>query len=149
MDLSSSMRYGTMLGFDITASSRSTNNPDTTVPTFGAYSSTADALVGPSTNRTSSYDSYTISPSNTTTGNSSYTLTYINGFYQNDAYATNLIRAFDSYTSADGGSTWTAPTSGSPQLPPSSYANVPGGDVPLFSNGSTSTYAKTVKDITG
>ncbi len=143
MDLSSSMRYGTLLGFDIQTSTRATNNPDTLVPTFGQYSSNT-GLTGPTTNRTSIYDNYTISPSNTTTGNTSYNLTYINGFYQNAAYASPLIRAFDSFTSTDGGSTWTAPTSGSPQLP-----SVPGGDVPLFKSGSTTTYAQTVKDVVG
>ena len=116
MDLSSSMRYGTLLGFDIQTSTRTTNNPDTLVPTFGHYSSSSAGLTGPTTNRTSIYDNYTISPSNTTTGNSSYNLTYINGFYQNAAYASPLIRAFDSYTSTDGGNTWTAPTSGPPHV---------------------------------
>ena len=139
-----------MLGFDIQTSTRNTNNPDTLVPTFGHYSSSSAGLTGATTNQTSIYDNYTISPSNTTTGNSSYNLTYINGFYQNAAYASPLIRAFDSYTSTDGGSTWTAPTSGSPpQLPPSSYASVPGGDMPLFKSGSTTTYAQTVKDVVG
>ena len=66
---------------------------------------------------------------------------------QNAAYATPLVRAFDSYTSSDGGNTWTAPTSGTPQLPSSSYATVPGGDVPLFKLGSTTTYATDVKDV--
>ncbi len=149
MDLSSSMRYGTMLGFDITTSSRTTNNPDSVVPTFSHYSSSSAGLVGGTSNQTSSYDSYTISPSNTTTSNSSYALTYINGFYQNAAYASTLIRAFDSYTSSDGGSTWSAPSSGSPVLPPSSYTSTPGGDVPLFKQASLSTYAKTVQDVLG
>jgi hypothetical protein len=149
MDLSGSMRFGTMLGFDITTSSRATNNPDTNVPTWGAYSGTGDALVGGSVNQTSSFDSYTISPTNTTTATSSYALTYINSFYQNAAYASTLVRAFDSYTSTDGGNTWTAPTTGTPQLPPSSYATTPGGDVPLFKLGSTTTYAQTVKDVLG
>ena len=58
-----------------------------------------------------------------------------------------MIRAFDSYTSTDGGNTWTAPSSGTPVLPPSSYATVPGGDVPLFKSGSTTTYATDVKDV--
>ena len=71
----------------------------------------------------------------------------MNNFMQNAAYATPLIRAFDSYTSSDGGDTWTAPSSGTPQLPPSSYASVPGGDVPLFKLGSTTTYATDVKDV--
>ena len=74
-------------------------------------------------------------------------MTYINGFYQNAAYASTLIRAFDSFTSTDGGNTWSAPSSGSPTLPPSSYASVPGGDVPLFVKTSTTTYAKTVNDV--
>ena len=39
--------------------------------------------------------------------------------------------------------------SGSPTLPPSSYASVPGGDVPLFKSGSTSVYATDVKDVVG
>src|SRR5205085_5475829 len=87
-----------------------------------------------------------------TTGNSSYTLTYINGFYQNDAYANTLIRAFDSYTSSDGGTNWSAPAaSATPQLPNTAlhYETTPGGDVPLFSNGSMTTYATTVSDVLG
>jgi len=149
MDLSGSMRMGTCLGFDFAASSRTTNNPDTLVPTFGHYSSSNAALTWSGGNRTSGTDSYTISPSNTTTSNSSYSLTYINNFYQNAAYATTLVRAFDSYTSSDGGTTWTAPTSGGPQLPPASYASVPGGDVPLFVKSSTTNYATDVKDVLG
>jgi len=149
MDLSSSMRYGTMLGFDITTATRATNNPDTLVPTFSHYSSASAGLIGGSVDQTSSYDSYTISPTNTTAATASYSNTYINGFYQNAAYASTLIRAFDSYTSTNGGTTWTAPTSGSPVLPAASYASVPGGDVPLFLSGSTTTYAKTVKDVLG
>jgi Flp pilus assembly protein TadG len=149
MDLSGSMRMGTCLGFDFYTSSRTSNNPDPAVPTFGHYSSKNAYMVGPSKNQTSSFDSYTISPSNTTVGNTSYTLAYINNFYQNAAYATPLIRAFDSYTSSDGGSTWTAPTSGSPVLPPASYTSVPGGDVPLFIKGSTTSYATDVSDVLG
>ena len=147
LDLSGSMRMGTCLGFDFYTSSRTSNNPDTLVPTFGHYSSSNAVLQGPSTNQTSSDDNYTISPSNTTAPNASYGLTYVNSFYQNAAYASTLIRAFDSYTSTDGGNTWTPPTSETPQLPPASYASVPGGDVPLFLSGSTSTYATDVKDV--
>ncbi len=149
LDLSGSMRFGTCLGFDFYTSSRTSNNPDTLVPTFGHYSSSNAVMQGPSTNQTSADESYTISPSNTTTSNASYTQLYINSFYQNANYATPLVRAFDSYTSSDGGNTWSAPTSGSPTLPPTSYTSVPGGDVPLFKNGSTSTYATTVKDVLG
>ena len=149
MDLSGSMRMGTCLGYDFYTPTRTTNNPDTLVPTFGHYSSNSAGLVGPSTNSTSAYDNYTLSPSNTTTPNSSYTLTYINNFYQNAAYASTLIRAFDSYTSTDGGNTWVAPTSGTPQLPPASYATTPGGDAPLFKAGSTVTYATDVKGVLG
>ena len=132
MDLSGSMRMGTCLGFDFATSTRTTNNPDTNVPTFGHYSSSSANLTYPlaSGNRNSATESYTISPSNTTMANSSYSLTYINNFYSNAAYATTLVRAFDSYTSTNGGSSWTAPTSGSPQLPSSSYATTPGGDCP-------------------
>lgn len=149
LDLSGSMRMGTCLGYDFVNNSRTTNNPDPLYPTFGHYSSGSANLQGPSTNRTSSYDNYTISPSNATAANTSYSLTYANNFYQNDAFATPLIRAFDSYTSTDGGNTWTAPTSGSPVLPPSSYASTPGGDMPLFKNGSSSNYATNVADVTG
>ena len=146
VDLSGSMRMGTVLGFDFYPTTRTTNNPDPLVPTFSHYSSNNAAMVGPSTNRTSGSSNYTISPSNTTAGNSSYSLTYVNNFYQNAAYATPLVRAFDSYTSSDGGVTWSAPTSGSPQLPPASYATNPGGDQPLFKFGSTANYATNVKD---
>jgi hypothetical protein len=148
MDLSGSMRMGTCLGFDFYPTSRTTNNPDTLIPTFSHYSSSSAGLQGPSSNRTSGSSSYTIPPSNTTATNASYTKTYINNFYQNAAYASPLVRAFDSYTSFDGGNTWSPPGSGAqPVLPPTSYASVPGGDVPLFASGSTTTYAKTVKDV--
>jgi Flp pilus assembly protein TadG len=150
IDLSGSMRMGTCLGFDFCTSSRTSNNPDSVYPTFGHYSSANAVMQGSSANRTSSYDSYTISPSNTTAPNSSYSLTYVNNFYQNAAYAATLIRAFDSYTSTDGGNTWSAPSAGtSPSLPPSSYTTTPGGDIPLFKQGSTSTYATNVQDVVG
>ena len=149
MDLSGSMRFGTLLGFDFYTTSRTSNNPDPLYPKFGSYSSSNANMQGPSTNQTSGSESYTISPSNTTAANSSYALTYVNNFYQNAAYASPLIRAFDSYTSSDGGQTWSAPSTGAPQLPPTSYTSVPGGDVPLFKSGSTSTYATDVKDVIG
>ena len=61
-----------------------------------------------------------------------------------------LVRAFDSYTSTDGGNTWTAPTSGSPTLPPASYASdARRATCPCSSVGSTSTYATDVKDVVG
>ena len=149
VDLSGSMRMGTCLGFDFYPSSRTSNNPDSLTPNFGPYSSSSDGLQGPNTARTSGSDSYTIPPSNTTTPNASYNKIYLNNFYQNAAYASTLVRAFDSYTSTDGGNTWSPPSSGSPVLPPTSYASIPGGDVPLFLLGSTMTYAKTVKDVVG
>jgi Flp pilus assembly protein TadG len=149
MDLSGSMRLGTCLGFDWFTAKRVSNNPDTLVPTFGHYSSSSAVLKGPTTNQISADDSYTVSPSNTTVGNSSYSLTYINSFYQNNAYATPLIRAFDSYSSTDGGNTWTAPTSQTPQLPSTSLATTPGGDVPLFQSGSSTSYAQTVNQVLG
>ncbi len=144
------MRMGTCLGFDFYTTSRTSNNPDTLIPTFGHYSSGNAGLKGPSTNQTSSDDSYTISPSNTTAANSSYSLTYVNNFLQGTAYATPLVRAFDSYSSSDGGKTWTAPTHGERRncLPPP-WPPTPGGDVPLFKSGSTSTYATDVKDVVG
>ena len=40
-----------VLGFDFYQSSRTTNNPDPLVPSFGHYSSSSAGLVGPSTNR--------------------------------------------------------------------------------------------------
>ena len=151
MDLSGSMRFGTCNGFDFYTSSRTSNNPDPLIPSFGPYSATSTAAMqGPSTTSTSGTDSYAIPPSNVTVGNSSYALTYINNFYQNAAYASTLVRAFDSFTSTDNGATWTAPASGvTPQLPPTTYASTPGGDVPLWKNGSTTTYAQTVRDVVG
>jgi Flp pilus assembly protein TadG len=150
LDLSGSMRMGTCLGFDFYTNTRTTNNPDPLYPKFGHYSSNNANMQGPSTNRTSSYDNYTISPSNTTVPNASYSLTYVNNFYQNDAYAAVLVRAFDSYTSTDGGNTWSPPAAGAtPQLPPATYAATPGGDMPLFRGGSTSVYATNVQDIVG
>jgi hypothetical protein len=150
LDLSGSMLNGTSLGFDPGAWTRTTNNPDPLVPAFGHYATNGSLLIGPSTSRTSSSDSYTIPPANATVPNATYSLTYVNSFYQNAAYAPTLVRAFDSYTSTDGGNTWAAPGAGAtPQLPPSSYATTPGGDVPLFAFGSTTTYAKTVNDVLG
>ncbi len=147
LDLSGSMRLGTCLGFDFYTSSRTTNNPDPLYPTFGHYSSSSANMQGPNNNRTSGTSNYTISPSNTTVPNSSYSLTYVNNFFQNAAYAPTLIRAFDSYTSSDGGNTWSAPTTGAtPVLPPNSYATTPGGDVPLYKKGTT-TYAQSVNDV--
>ncbi len=150
MDLSTSMRFGTCLRFDFyPLSSVSSNNPDPVYPTFGHYSPGSGAsMQGPNSNQTSGSNNYTISPSNTTAATSSYALTYVNNFYQSAAYAGTLIRAFDSYTSTDGGNTWAA-GSGSPVLPPSTYSSMPGGDVPLFAQGSTSTYATNVSDVIG
>ncbi len=150
MDLSGSMRFGTLLGFDFYTATRTTNNPDTLIPAFGQYATISSQIIGPSSNRTSGSDNYTLTPTNTTASNSSYALTYINSFYQSAAYASTLVRAFDSYTSTDGGNTWTAPATGAtPQLPPASYATTPGGDVPLFQSGSTTTYAQTVNQVLG
>ena len=118
MDLSGSMRMGTCLRYDFYTPSAATNNPDTLIPTFGQYASASSSLKGSSSSQTSSFDNYTISPSNATAANSSYSLTFMNNFYQNAAYASTLVRAFDSYTSTDGGNTWTAPTTGTPKLPP-------------------------------
>jgi hypothetical protein len=147
MDLSGSMRMGTCLRYDFYTASAGTNNPDTNVPTFGQYSSGSAILKGSTGNQTSSFDNYTISPSNATAPNSSYSLTYMNNFYQNAAYATPLVRAFDSYTSNDGGATWTAPTTGTPKYYGATYASVPGGDVPLFKYNSTTAYATDVFDV--
>jgi Flp pilus assembly protein TadG len=148
MDLSGSMRMGTCLGYDFYTSSRTSNNPDSLIPTFSHYSSASAGMQGPATAQTSAYDNYTISPSNTTVGSASYTKTYVNNFYSNAAYAVTLIRAFDSYTSTDGGLTWAAPSGGAtPVLPANSYASVPGGDVPLFKSGSTTVYATDVQDV--
>lgn len=150
MDLSASMRFGTLLGYDFWTTSRTTNNPDTLVPAFGHYSSSSAVLTWSGGNQTSSVDSYTLTPTNTTTTNSSYSLTYINSFYQNAAYASTLVRAFDSYTSTDNGNSWQAPASGvTPQLPASSYATTPGGDVPLFQSGSTTSYAQNLNQVLG
>ena len=143
------MRFGTLLGYDFYTGSRTTNNPDPVVPAFGSYSSPNAVMVGPTADRTSSADDNTIPATNHTMATASYSQTYINSFYQNAAYASTLIRAFDSYSSTDGGNTWTAPTSQTPQLPPASFATTPGGDVPLFKSGSTTTYAQTVNQVLG
>ena len=149
IDFSTSMRLGTTLGYDITATSRSTNNADTVVPTFGSYSSASAVVQAANSSRISSLGGYTIPPTNSSVATSTYSLLYINSYYQNAAFASTLVRAFDSYTSTDGGSTWSAPGSGAtPVLPPSSYATTPGGDVPLKILSSSS-YAQTTSDITG
>ncbi len=51
LDLSGSMRMGTCLGFEWYTSSRTSNNPDSLIPTFGHYSSSNAKLKGPTTNR--------------------------------------------------------------------------------------------------
>jgi Flp pilus assembly protein TadG len=150
MDLSASMRFGTCLGFDFYTSKRTSNNLDTNVPNFSHYSSSSAgmSLASGTTSQTSAVDNYTITPTNTTAASGSYTLAYINSFYQNNAYASTLIRAFDSYSSTDGGNTWTAPTTQQPQIPSgTTYQTTPGGDCPLFSSGSTTTYAQTVNQV--
>jgi Flp pilus assembly protein TadG len=186
MDQSASMRLGTALGFDFATSTRSTNNPDPLYPQWGAYSGSGVAaqMQGPNTNSTSATASYTVSPSNTTTpaptgGSPSYMQTYVNSFYQNGpptlaAPNPTLIRAFDSYSSADGGNTWTAPTSQRPQIPSGgasvtynssnnvstlTYPLVAGtsgvtypasGDYPLYVGGvSGGGYAQTVSGVVG
>jgi hypothetical protein len=149
MDLSTSMRFGTLLGFDFYTPTRSTNNPDPTIPAYMHYSANNANMKGPNGNRTSGASNYTISPTNTTVTNASYAQTYVNSFYQNNAFTTPLIRAFDSYSSSDGGLTWTAPTTQLPQLPPASYGTTPGGDVPLLKKNSTTVYATQVLDILG
>ena len=149
MDLSGSMRFGTCLGYDFYTTARVSNNPDALVPTFGHYSSSGAVMMGPTVNQVSGSENYTISPSNTTVGNLSYLATYINSYYQNAAYASPLIRAFDSYSSSDGGNTWVAPSTQLPQLPSTSYASTPGGDNPLFVLKSTATYAQTVNQVLG
>ncbi len=148
IDLSGSMRLGTELGFDYATATRATNNPDPLYPTFAQYSSSSAVMQSGTSIQTSS-TGYQVPPTNSTYANSTYAMTYVNSFYQNAAYATTLIRAFDSYTSTNGGTTWVAPTSGTPQLPPSSYASVPGGDVPLSVWWSTATYTFDVKDVVG
>jgi|GEM_PF-1298606 Flp pilus assembly protein TadG len=148
LDLSGSMRMGTCLGFDFYTNSRTTNNPDPLYPVFGHYSANNANMQGPSSNQTSSYDNYAISPSNTTIPNISYSLTYVNNFYQNDPYTSTLVRAFDSYTSSDGGNTWSAPASGAtPVLPSNNFSSVPGGDAPLFKYGSNGNYAHSINEI--
>ena len=147
MDLSGSMRMGTCLGYDFYTASRTTNNPDTAIPKFGHYSGAGSSLTGTTSSRTSSFDNYTISASNATAANTSYALTYVNNFYQNAAYASTLIRAFDSYSSTDGGKTWTKPTTTTPQLPAAGYSTTPGGDVPLFKSGGATTYATDIKEV--
>src|SRR5208337_4862568 len=104
---------------------------------------------------------------------------YVNSFYQNAAPSAatpnpTLIRAFDSYSSTDGGNTWTAPTTQRPQIPSGGAAvayNVgtgvstltnplvagtagttypASGDYPLYIGGASGGgYAKTVKDVVG
>ena len=149
MDLSGSMRIGTCLGFDF--------YPPRAPPTIPTRSSRHSATIrratptckGPAPTRlrapTVTRSRRAIPPPPT----ASYSLTYVNNFYQNAAYATTLVRAFDSYTSTDGGNTWTAPTSGTPLLPPSSYASVPGGDVPLFKRGAPRPMPPTSRTCSG
>ena len=67
------MRLGTCLGFDFYTSLA--HRPTTPTPSSRPSATTPASsarLKGPATNRTSSYDNYTISPSNTTAANSSY-----------------------------------------------------------------------------
>jgi Flp pilus assembly protein TadG len=148
LDLSGSMRMGTLLGYDFYTSTRTSNNPDSNYPVFGHYSSASAGMQGPTADRVSAYDNYDLPASNFTVPNATYTLTYMNNFYSNAPYAATNIRAFDSYTSTDGGQTWNPPSGGAtPVLPPTSYGTTPGGDVPLFKSGSTTTYATTVNDV--
>ena len=60
-----------------------------------------------------------------------------------------LIRAFDSYTSTDGGDTWTAPTAGNAAAASGLLRHRAGRRRAAVQNGSTTTYATDVKDVVG
>jgi Flp pilus assembly protein TadG len=187
MDKSGSIRFGTCLRYDPLSSLTSgSNNPDPLYPQWGPYSASGvgSSIQGPNTDPSYTLGSgnYTIAPANTTTpvptGGSPYAMqTYVNSFYQNAASTSanptpTLIRAFDSYSSTDGGNTWTAPTTQRPQLPSGGSAvtyntttnttsftsplvagtagvSAPAtGDYPLFVQGSTN-YATNINDVVG
>ena len=151
MDLSGSMRYNGIPAsahdFPADQARAPPITSDTNVPAVRPPRRPPTSLIFTGSGRTSAVDNYAIPASNHTVTNASYTRTYINNFYSNAAYASTLIRAFDSYTSTDGGNTWSAPTSGGPVLPPASYTTTPGGDPFLFFHSSTSNYAQEVEDV--
>src|ERR1700677_2688656 len=62
MDLSESMRFGTLLAFDFPTTTRNTNNMDTNVPTFARCSggNSPANLYTPPASQNSLHDSYTI-----------------------------------------------------------------------------------------
>lgn len=143
MDLSGSMRFGSLTAFDFAYSRVFSMNPDPAQPQFMQYSSTAGStaswsspnpLTGTSsltsTESSLGYDvsgqNMIVPANNMTYANADYSNSFINSFYSNAAFATSLTRAFDSYTSGTTTSfgitttngNWSAPSSGSgPQLP--------------------------------
>jgi Flp pilus assembly protein TadG len=126
-DFSGSMRFDSLIGTPHNATRNASMNPETVYPKFGHYGSYA-------TNLTYQADVQA------STGE-------IQGAC-NDVIATNdgnpVVTGFYADTSAFGTSTpaFTAAST--------SYQTTPGGDAPQFtSQNSTSTYAKTVQDITG
>ena len=103
MDLSGSMRLARASASTSTPPRVTPTTPTRTTRSLATIRPPAPGCKGPPRIRRRPPRAYTISPSNTTVANSSYSLTYVNNFYQNAAYATTLIRAFDSYSSTDGG----------------------------------------------
>ncbi len=132
-DFSGSMRFSSLMGLSKSLDGffgpiDTPNNPESTIPTFGHYSSNSIALQQTSsTNVIGGYtfDAANISQSNATDFNRP---AIVGDFYQQ--VGASPVPAF-------------TPAS-------SSYAVTPGGDVPLKANGNSgNSYALSVKDITG
>ncbi len=115
LDYSGSMRFGSLFGTPYYGS-RSCNNQDTVVPTFGHYSAGSGATGMPAASATSPY------------GDANITTTTSDG---------RPPIAADFYVNSGGTPAFTAA--------PSSYASTPGGDVPPKTNkGAGTSYAQTV-----
>lgn len=123
LDLSGSMRFDSLLSVPYYGSRTQSNNPDPSYPDFGHYTSSSVILQNTNGPKTISGDTYGLAnTSSTTDAGSPIVLDYSKGSLG------NYVAAF------------------SPA--PAGYATNPGGDKPLYKYGSTSTYAKTVQEIT-
>ncbi len=118
LDYSGSMRFASLLGVGPFDNDRSCNNPDTNVPTWGAYSSAPSGSMY-ATSFTSPYSAANITTT-TTDGRPP------------------IVQDF--YSDSNGTHAFTAASS--------TYATTPAGDVPLTTNKNTSsTYASTLAQV--
>jgi hypothetical protein len=124
MDLSGSMRFDSLLGIPYSGSRTQSNNPETNYPVFGHYSGVASSwLQNPSGPDTINDNTYGLANDSTTTNGGG-----------------PIVGDFYSSVTGTGTAAFTAAST--------AYATTPAGDKPLWKYQSTTTYGKTVQEIT-